>query len=152
MNLAQRVQDELKQSMLAKNEARTSPLRMIRAELLKKEKEKVGTVLDDETVLAVLQGMVKQRRDSIEQYRAGGREDLAAREESEIAVIAEFLPAALTDEELRAEVDKAVVATGAATMKDMGKVMGALMKAVKATGKAADGQRLNALVKERLSS
>ncbi|MDX2175526.1 MAG: GatB/YqeY domain-containing protein [Candidatus Sumerlaeia bacterium] len=152
MSLAQRVQDKLKQSMLAKNEARTSPLRMIRAELLKKEKEKAGTVLDDDTVLAVLQAMVKQRRDSIDQYRAGAREDLAAREEAEITVIAEFLPAAMTEDELRAEVDKAVAASGAATMKDIGKVMGALMRAVKASGKAADGQRLNALVKERLSS
>lgn len=150
MPLADQLQADLKASMLAKDEKRTHGLRLIRAEVLKIEKEAVGTKLSDEQVQEILRSMVKQRRDSMSQYAAAGRADLVAKEQAELDVIEAYLPASLTDEELAAEVERAVAASGATSAKDMGKLMGGLMKALKATGKGFDGQKVNALVKARL--
>lgn len=150
MPLADQLQADLKTAMLAKDEKRTHGLRLIRAEVLKREKEAVGTKLGDEEVMEILRSMVKQRRESIDQYGAAGRTDLVAKEHAELEVIEAYLPASMTDEEIAAEVDKAVAAAGATSAKDMGKVMGGLMKALKATGKGFDGQKVNALVKARL--
>lgn len=150
MSIAEKIRADLKASMIARNEARTSALRMIQAELLKKEKEKVGTVLDDETVKALLTAAAKQRRDSIESFRSAGNAVLAAKEEAELAIIMEFLPAALTDAEIDAEIDKALAASGATSAKDIGKVMGGLMKALKATGKPFDSNSIQGRVKSKL--
>ncbi len=149
MSLADQLQADLKAAMLAKDEKRTHGLRLIRAEVLKREKEAVGTRLGDEEVRDLLRAMVKQRRDSMGQYAAAGRADLVAKEQAELDVIEGYLPASLTEEELAAEVDKAIAAAGATSARDMGKVMGGLMKALKATGKGFDGQSVNAIVKAR---
>ncbi|MCC6547144.1 GatB/YqeY domain-containing protein [Candidatus Sumerlaeota bacterium] len=150
MSIAERIRADLKASMIARNEGRTSALRMIQAELLKKEKEKVGTVLDDDTVKAILTASAKQRRDSIESFRSAGNDALAAKEEAELAIIMEFLPAALTEAEVEAEIDKAIATSGASSAKDIGKVMGGLMKALKATGKPFDSSTLQNRVRGKL--
>lgn len=150
MTLAERLQADLKTSMLAKDEKRTAGLRLIRAEILRLEKEEVGRVLDDATVLGVLATMVKQRRDSIAQFAAASRTDLVAKEEAELDVILPYLPAGLTDEEISAHMEAVIASTGAAGPQDMGKVIGPLMKALKATGKSFEGNKVNALVKARL--
>ncbi len=105
--------------------------------------------LDDSAVLGVIEKMVKQRRDSIEQFEKGGREDLAAIERAEIAVLETYLPEQLTDEELAALIDEVIGATGAESIRDMGKVMGAIK--AKAAGRADMGT-VGARVKERLGA
>ena len=105
--------------------------------------------LDDSAVLGVIEKMVKQRRDSIEQFEKGGREDLAAIERAEIAVLETYLPEQLTDEELAALIDEVIGATGAESIRDMGKVMGAIK--AKAAGRADMGT-VGARVKERLAA
>ena len=107
-------------------------------------------MLDDETVKALLTAAAKQRRDSIESFRSAGNAVLAAKEEAELAIIMEFLPAALTDAEIDAEIDKALAASGATSAKDIGKVMGGLMKALKATGKPFDSNTIQGRVKSKL--
>ena len=149
-SLSTRISDDLKKAMLAKDAPRTGALRLIRAEILKREKEKIGSVLDDPTVAELLQNMVKQRRDSIEQYEAGARKDLADQERYEVSVISEYLPAGLSDDEMHTEIDRAIATSGAKSAADLGRVMGPLMKALKATGKPFDGNRVNAMVKEKL--
>ncbi len=105
--------------------------------------------LDDAAILSVLDKMVKQRRDSVEQFEKGGREDLAAIERDEIAVLKDYLPEQLSSDDLAALVDEVIAATGAASMKDMGKVMGQIK--AKAAGRADMGA-VSAAVKERLSA
>src|SRR5439155_20723821 len=113
-----------------------------------KEVEKMKPVEEPE-VLAVFNTLVKQRKDSIEQFRKGGREELAQKEESEITIIEEYLPAAASDDDVRSAIEAAIGETAAATMKDMGKVMAAAK--TRLTGKTIDGARVSQLVKERLS-
>ncbi|CAN5301198.1 GatB/YqeY domain-containing protein [soil metagenome] len=150
MTLAEKIRADLKASMMAKDELRTSTLRMVQAEMLKKEKEKVGLVLDDALVSTMLGTVAKQRRDSIEQFTTAGRADLAAKEQKELDVILAYLPTALTDAEIDIEVDKAIAAAGATDASQAGKVMGSLMKALKATGKPYDGNAVQAKVKGKL--
>ncbi|MEO8376637.1 MAG: GatB/YqeY domain-containing protein [Candidatus Sumerlaeota bacterium] len=150
MTIAEKIRADLKASMMARNEARTSALRMIQAEMLKKEKEKVGTVLDDDIVKGILTASAKQRRDSIDSFRAVGNDAFVAKEEAELAIIMEFLPASLTEAEIDAEVDNAITASGATSAKDIGKVMGGLMKALKATGKPYDSSNIQNKVKSKL--
>lgn len=150
MSLKARINDEMKEAMKAKDERRLLTLRNIRAEILKKETDGTKSEATDEQVLAIINSLVKQRRDSIDQFTSAGREDLAAKEREELTVLQTFLPAALSDEELAAHVDAVVTQTGAAGPKEMGKVMGPLMKRLKETGKSVDGQKVNALVKARL--
>lgn len=142
-----RIERELVAAMKARDAARVSALRNIRAELERRRIEKRAP-LDEGEVLAALGALAKQRRESIEQFRAGGRDDLVQKETAELAVIQEFLPEQLGDDELRAEVDRAVAEAGASGPKDMGKVMKILMPRVRGR---ADGARVNALVRERLS-
>jgi uncharacterized protein YqeY len=97
----------------------------------------------------VLKSLVKQRRDSVEQFRKGGREELAQKEEAEIQIVEEFLPAAASDEDIRNAIDAAIRETGAASIKDMGKVMKAALTQL--AGKTADGGRVSQLVKEKLA-
>ena len=126
MTLREQFSDALKTSMRAGNSARTSTLRMMLAKVKDADiaaRPKGVTAISDDEVLAVLRGMVKSRRESVELYRQGNRPELAAKEEAEIAVIEEFLPQQMDDAALGAAVDKAIAETGAAGMKDMGKVM-----------------------------
>ncbi len=129
MSLREDLTAAVKQSMLARNAERTSSLRMIQAKLkdtdIAARPKGVEQVSDDE-ILAMLRSMIKSRRDSVALYRQGGREELAAKEEAEIAVIAEFLPQTLEGEALEAAIKEAIAATGATSAKDMGKVVGAL--------------------------
>lgn len=123
--LKQSITNAMKDAMRAKEKARLGTIRMILAELKRVEVDE-RIELDDARILAILDKMNKQRRDSIEQYESAGREDLAATEREEMEVIATFLPAALTDDEIEALVDDAIANSGASGMQDMGKVMGLL--------------------------
>ena len=123
--LKQAITEAMKNAMRAKEKTRLGTIRMILAELKRVEVDE-RIELDDARILAILDKMNKQRRDSIEQYESAGREDLAAIEREEMEVIATFLPAALSDEEIDALVDDAIAKSGASGMQDMGKVMGLL--------------------------
>ncbi|GAB4270894.1 MAG: GatB/YqeY domain-containing protein [Deferrisomatales bacterium] len=145
--LQERIDRELRGAMKARDAQRVSALRMVRAALQNKQIEKRGA-LDDGEILQVLATLAKQRRESIEQYRAGGREDLAAKEEAELRILEEFLPAQLGEAEIERLVREAVAQVGARGPKDLGKVMGALMPRVKGR---ADGKKVNEAVRRALS-
>ena len=136
------------EAMRSKDSLRLSVLRMMKTAVKNKEVEKMK-VLDEAEVLAVLNSLVKQRRDSVEQFRSGGREELAQKEEAEIKVLEQYLPAAATDDDIRNAIEAAVKETGAASIKDMGKVMKATLALL--AGKSADGSRVSQLVKEKLA-
>ena len=146
-SLKERIDLELKESMRAKSELTTSVLRMLKSAIKYKEVEPGGKPLDDQGVLQVIGTLIKQRRDSVEQFRAGGRPELAEKEEKEISLLQAYLPAQLTPAELDALISEAIAATGAASIKDMGKVMG-LVKP-KAQGRADMGA-LSARIKQKL--
>ena len=152
MALREMFSDGLKTSMRAGDAARTSTLRMILARLkdmdIAARPKGVAAIPDDE-VQSMLRGMVKSRRESVELYRQGNRPELAAKEEAEIAVIEGFLPQQMGDAELLAAVEAAVAETGAASPKDMGRVMAALKAA---HGAALDLGRAGPLVRARLSA
>jgi uncharacterized protein len=147
VSLQERVQTDIATAMRAGDGLRRDVLRMVASAAYNVEKRE-GHPLTDDEYLAVLGREVKTRRESVEAFRAGGREDLAAREEAEIAVIAEYLPAALSEDEVRALVGEAIAATGAASPRDLGKVMGWL--APKTRGRA-DGKHLSELVAQALA-
>ena len=136
-------------AMRSKDQLRLSVLRMMKTAVKNKEIEKMKP-LDENEVVAVLNTLVKQRKDSVEQFRKGAREELAQKEEAEIKIIEEYLPAAASEEDIRRAIDDAVQETGAASMKDMGKVMKAAL--ARLAGKSADGSRVSQMVKEKLSS
>jgi uncharacterized protein YqeY len=148
MTLQQKIQLDLSEAMKAKDQLRLSVLRMMKTAVKNKEVEKMKP-LEDGEVISVLNTLVKQRKDSVEQFRKGGREELAQKEEAEIKIVEEYLPAAASDEEIRDAVAEAIRETGALSMRDMGKVMKATM--ARLAGKSADGSRVSQLVKERLS-
>lgn len=145
----QALKDELKKSMLARDTEKTGILRMVISAIGYYEIEKGGAGYEatEEDVMTVLQKQVKQRRDSVEQFRAGGREELAEKEEKEIAMLDGYLPAQMGEEEISKLVDEAIASTGASSAQDMGKVMGALMPKTK--GKA-DGGLVSKIVREKL--
>ena len=149
MSLQERLTEDVKRAMKAREagKSRLSVLRMVKASIRNIEIDRKKE-LNDEEVLDVLAKEVKMRRDSMEDFRKGNRPDLVAALEEEIAILAEYLPAQLSEEEVRALVDQAVSQAQAATAKDMGKVMAILMPQVK--GKA-DGKLVNTLVRERLN-
>ncbi len=122
---------------------------MAKAALVNRQIDKKGP-LDDAEAARVLQGLVKQREDSVEQFRKGNRPELAAKEEREIGVLRAYLPQEASDEEIRAAVDAAVKETGAASPKDMGKVMKAALAALQAAGKPGDGKKVNEAARQRL--
>jgi uncharacterized protein YqeY len=132
--------------MRARDQRRTSTLRMAMAAAKNRQIE-LGRELSDEDMVEVLGRQVKQRRESIEQFRAGGREEMAANEEAEAQILAEFLPEQLSEAELAAMVDEAVASTGASAPGDMGRVMGAVMPKTKGR---ADGKVVSDLVRRRL--
>jgi len=149
MLLRDKVNADIASAMKAKSAARLSALRMMKAAITNKGVEK-GHDLDDAEVLQVLASLVKQRRDSIEQFSKAGRTDLVAKETAEIAVLEEYMPPAASPEEIDAAVAAAIAETGAASPKDMGKVMKAVMP--KLAGKNADGRTINEAVRRKLGA
>jgi uncharacterized protein YqeY len=147
MTIAEKVEKDLVAAMKAREELRLSVLRMAKTALKNKQVE-LGKPLTDDQALAVLRTLVKQRRDSIEQFRKGGREDLASKEEAEAAILQSYLPAEASDEEISAAVAAAIAETGASGPQDLGKVMKAAM--ARLAGKNADGKRVNQMVRARL--
>jgi uncharacterized protein YqeY len=147
MGIKDQLQDEMKGAAKEKAKARLSTLRLALAAVQNKEKE-LRNELSEEEAIQVLSGLVKKGKESIEQFKAGQRADLVAKEEQEIAVLQAFLPQQLTPEELEVEVAKAVEEAGASTPQDMGKVMRILMPRI--SGRA-EGKVVNELVRKRLS-
>src|SRR5690348_8637451 len=137
MSLSQQIISDLTASMKAQEAQRTSTLRMVKAAMMNRKIEK-GSELDDDEMQKLLRSLVKQRRDSIEQYQKAGRQELVDKEQAEIAVIEAYLPQAASNGEIEAAVAAAIAETGATSMKDMGKVMKAAQAAL--AGKNADGK------------
>ena len=148
MSLKDQITEDMKSAMKAGDKDRLKVVRLIRAAIKQIEVDQ-RIELDDAAVLIVLDKMVKQRRDSIEQFQEGNRNDLADIELAEIVVLKDYLPEQLSDAELDAMIDEAIAATGAETIRDMGKVMGQIK--AKASGRADMGA-VSATVKERLNA
>ncbi len=147
MNLNEQIISDITDAMRAKESDKLSTLRMVKANLMNRKIEK-GSDLTDEEVTKALQSLVKQRRDSIEQYEKAGRTELAAKEAAEISHIEKYLPQSASDEEISLAVEIAVAESGASSMKDMGNVMKAAQ--TKLSGKTVDGRKLSEVVKARL--
>jgi len=147
-NLKERIDSELKDSMRAKNELSTSVLRMLKSAIKYREVEPGGGPLDDAAVRQVVATLIKQRRDSVEQFRAGNRPELAEKEEKEIALLQAFLPKQLSAQDLAAEVKSAILAAGAKTPKDMGAVMKILIPKIQGQ---AEGKAISDEVKAQLA-
>lgn len=149
MSLKEKLVADMTAAMKAKDANKLSTLRMAKSALMNEENKRgVGTVLTDEETAKVLQSLVKQRKDSIEQFTANGRTELAEKEQAELAVLEEYLPKAASQEEIAAAVEEAVNETGASSMKDMGAVMKAAL--AKLQGKTADGKIVSETVKAKL--
>ncbi|BDR35374.1 aspartyl-tRNA amidotransferase subunit B [Photobacterium damselae subsp. damselae] len=146
MTLIERLKDEQKAAMKARDKARLGAIRLALAAIKQREVDEKITLADDD-IVAVLTKMVKQRRDSVAQYEAAGRQDLADVELAEISVLEEFMPQPLSDDEVAALLDEAIAATGAAGMQDMGKVMGVLKPQIQGR---ADMGKISQLVKTKL--
>ena len=149
MNLNDKVGADITAAMKAKDSARLSALRMLKAAIMNKGVEK-GRDLEDAEVLQVVASLVKQRRDSIEQFSKAGRTDLVEKETGEIAVLEAYLPPAATAAEIDAAVSAAITETGASSPKDMGKVMKAVMPML--AGKNADGKAVSEAVRRKLGA
>jgi uncharacterized protein YqeY len=147
MPLKDRITEDMKGAMRAGEKERLGTIRLVLAAIKQREVDERIT-LDDGQVLAVLEKMIKQRKESIAQFESGGRADLVAKEQAELAVLQVYLPAQMSDAEIDALIAEAVAATGATSVKDMGKVMG-IVKA-KAQGKADMGA-VSARIKQKLS-
>jgi uncharacterized protein YqeY len=145
--LKERIDADLKDAMRSKNELTLSVLRMLKSAVKYKEVEPGASALDDAGIEKVIAGLIKQRRDSVDQFKTGGRDDLAQKEEAEIAVLQNYLPKQLSAEELRAEVAAAIVAVGAKSAKDMGAVMKAVQPKVQGR---AEGRAVSDEVKAQL--
>jgi len=147
----QDLQGQLKQSMLAKNTEKTSVLRMLISAITYYEIQKggAGYMATDEDVLSVIQKEAKQRKDSITEYEKANRQDLVAKEQSELALLQTYLPAQMSEEEIKALVEQAITQTGATTIQDIGRVMGMLVPQTK--GKA-DGAIVSKIVRETLGN
>ena len=146
MSLQEKIEQNLVQAMKDKDELKVSTLRMLKSALKNKEIEK-KTALNDDEIIQVTQSQIKSRQDSITLYTKGDRTELAEKEEKEIAILKEYLPEQLSEEEIKNKVKEAIQKTGAQDIKDMGKVMGVLMGELQ--GKA-DGSTISAIVKEEL--
>ena len=149
MTIVERISVDLKDAMRARDEGRTGALRLIRAELLKAEKEK-NQVVDDQRAMAILQTMIKQRHDSIEQFERAGRVDLADKERAEAVVIEAYLPEPLDSEEILALIDIVLKENEPADARAMGKIMGQVVGKLKATGRPYDAKFANERVRARL--
>lgn len=149
MALEQQIMSEMKDAMKAKNEGVLRSLRAIKAEIIKAKTDPgAGGEIDEATEQKFLQKMMKQRRDSLEIFEKQGREDLAAKEREEMAVIEKFLPKQLSADEIKAAVVEIIAQTGATSAADMGKVMGVASKQL---ASKADGKTISAIVKELLA-
>ena len=148
MTLRERLQDDTIAAMRSGDALRRDVLRMVQNAVYNADKAKHTTMSDDE-IVGVITREVKTRRESIEAFRNGGREDLVAKEEAEIAILADYLPEALSDDELQSLVDEGVTATGATSARDLGKVMGWLSPKIRgrADGKVASGLVAQALAR-----
>ena len=151
MTLRERLHDDTTAAMRSGDSLRRDVLRMVQNAIYNIEKAKKVTLTEDE-ILGVVTREVKTRRESVEAFRGGGREDLATKEEAEIAILSGYLPQQLTDDELRALVEQGIAATGAVSARDMGKVMGWLSPQIRgrADGKVASGLVAAALAKAEL--
>lgn len=148
MRLRDKISEDLMSAMKSREAARLSVLRMMKAAVRNKEID-LRQELEDDQVLQVLLTLIRQRKDSVEQFTRGGRLDLADKEAAEIKVIEQYLPAAVTDEEMQSIVEAVIGETGAASAKDIGKVMKACM--ARFSGRPVDGGKVSQLVKARLS-
>ena len=148
MSLEKTLGADIVTAMKAKDQTRLTALRMLKTALTNKSIEK-GRALDDGEEMQVVSTQVKQRRDSIEQFTKGGRQDLADKEQAEIVILNAYLPAAASDDDIAAAVANAITETGASNAKDMGKVMKAVMAAL--AGKTVDGKKVSEAVRSKLS-
>lgn len=149
--LADRISDDLTAAMKARDAARTGTLRMAKAALMNREIEKKAPLDDAETVKA-LQGLVKQREDSVFHFRKASRPELVRKEEAEIQVLKEYLPKEASEADVEAAVEAAIAETGASSPKDMGRAIKAALAALEAAGKPADGKRVSDAVRKRLGA
>ena len=152
MDLKERISQDLKMAMKAKDETRVSTLRMVRAEIQKKEKEKADSQVTDEVVVQLLQTMARRHQDSIEQFQRGGRNDLVEKEQAECRIIESYLPERVSPDEIRQVVGEVITETGAATPRDIGKVMGLAMRRLKETGKLVEGAEVKKIVVQSLQT
>lgn len=148
MSLQEQISAALTDAMRARDEVKMATLRLVLTAIKKREKE-ARSLLEDQEVISVITTQIKQRRESIEQYRKAGREDLAQTEENELQILQGYMPEQVSEEEISNTLDEIIAEVGAVSMKDMGKVMKAAM--AKLAGKA-EGGAINAMVKEKLSS
>ena len=149
MSLSKQIVSDLTAAMKAQDATALSTLRMVKAAMMNRQIEK-GSELDDDDMQKLLRSLVKQRRDSIEQYEKAGRQELVDKETAEIKIIETYLPQAASQEEIEQAVAAAIAETGATSMKDMGKVMKAVQAAL--AGKNADGRTISETVKAKLVS
>jgi uncharacterized protein YqeY len=147
MTVVQKIDQDLVAAMKAREELRLSVLRMAKTALKLKQVEH-GRAVEDSEALSSLRTLVKQRHESADQFRRGGREEMANKEEAEIKILEEYLPASASEEEIEAAVTAAIAETGASSAKDTGKVMKAAM--AKLAGKTVDGKRVNEKVRAKL--
>lgn len=147
MSLQERIQSDIADAMRNKESLKLGVLRMMKTAVKNKEIEKMKP-LEEAEVLTVFNSLVKQRKDSIDQFRKGGREELAQKEEAEIKIIETYLPAGASEDDIGRAVEEAIQETGATSAKDMGKVMKATL--ARLAGKTADGSKVSQMVKERL--
>ena len=149
MALIDKISQDMTTAMKARDQARLAPLRMAKAALMNREVEK-GRELDDAEAQQVVVSLIKQRRDSVEQFLKGGREELAAKETAEIATLEAYLPPPVDPADIERAVDEAIQETGATSAKELGKVMKAVMP--KLAGRSADGKAVNEIVRRKLGA
>jgi uncharacterized protein len=150
MALTEQIQKDITEAMRARDERRLSTLRMVKAAIKNKEVDKRGP-LDDKEALAVLSTLIKQRKDSIEQFTKGGRQELADKEAAEIVLIESYMPKALSEQDIAATVKAAITEMGSPTMKDMGAVMKSAMAKFASSGARVDGKVVSEIVKRELA-
>jgi uncharacterized protein YqeY len=147
MGLMDRIGQDITAAMKAKDQGRLSPLRMAKAALVNREVEK-GRALEEAEAAQVIASLIKQRRDSIEQFAKGGRDDLVAKETAEMLVLEAYLPPPMDPAELEAVVEAAIAETGASSVKDLGRVMKAVMG--KLAGRTVDGRAINEIARRKM--
>ncbi len=147
MDLAEKIDAQLKTALKARNDERLQTLRMLKSDLQYKQIE-LGHELTDDEIVAVLRSAAKKRSEAVEEYRKGGREDLEKKERAEYEIIKEFLPKQFSSEELDELIEKTIAETGASSMKDLGEVMKVLMPQVRGR---ADGKAVNIAVRAKLA-
>ncbi|HVO60758.1 MAG TPA: GatB/YqeY domain-containing protein [Terriglobales bacterium] len=150
MSIPEQIQKDITSAMKARDEARLSALRMIKTALKNREIEKMGP-LDDNESLKVLGTLIKQRKESAEQFRKGGRSEMADKEEAEITLIETYMPKAASEEQIVAGVRAVIAEMGSPTMKDMGTVMKQVMARFQGAGERVDGKQVSDIVKRELS-